>query len=128
MPERVDARDVLDPNARTRKAFRAHIAGCFERAGPNRWDPYEFVPEPGAAVDVLPGIDVQVERSGVEFRMRSRGRVVRAAWEPTPDDLRAMGRGGPIEMRKRFLAECVESFAEARGQGEAAFIARKLRG
>ena len=32
-PERIDARDVLDPNAKTTVAFRARIVGRFVRSG-----------------------------------------------------------------------------------------------
>jgi hypothetical protein len=127
MGRRVDARDVLDPNARTRCAFRGRIVGRFERVGPDRWDDYQYVHEPGGELDVLPGLEIQVESTGAEFRMRHRGGVVRVEWLP-PADPRA-GRGRDAQaLRRRFLAECVEGHAESAGQGAGAVIVRKLRG
>ena len=127
MPRRVDARDVLDPNANTRRAFRARVLGRFARTGPDPWDDYEYLEEPGKELDVLPGIPIQLEEHGAEFRIRSRGRVVRAAWIP-PADAGSAPRAGDSALRARFLAECVDAFAEAAGQGAGAVIVRKLRG
>jgi hypothetical protein len=127
VPRRVDARDVLDPNAHTRRAFRARVVGRFARTGPNAWDDYEYVEEAGKELDVLPGIPIQVEEHSAEFRIRSRGRVVRAAWIPPPDP----APDSPVEpaaLRARFLAECVAGFSEAAGQGAGAVIVKKLRG
>jgi hypothetical protein len=127
MGRRVDARVVLDPNARTRCPFRARILGAFCRTGPNRWDDYEYEAEPGGEIDVLPGVQIQVEPVGAEFRMRTRGRVVRVEWSPGEDARRALGRD-VRELRRRFLAECVDGFGESAGQGAGAVIVRKLRG
>ncbi len=127
MPRRVDARDVLDPNARTRCAFRARILGAFVRTGPNRWDDYLFEAEPEGEIDVLPDLAVQVEPLGAEFRMRSKGRVVRVEWVPGVEARRAIGKDAR-ELRRRFLAECVAGYGEAAGQGPGAVIVRKLRG
>ncbi|MBI5502439.1 MAG: hypothetical protein HY907_19505 [Deltaproteobacteria bacterium] len=127
MPRRVDARDVLDPNAHTRCAFRARVLGRFARTGPNAWDDYEFLDEPGRELDVLPGIPIQVEEHGAEFRIRSRGRVVRAIWIP-PAAAPGSDRPPSAALRARFLAECLDGFAEAAGQGAGAVIVRKLRG
>jgi len=124
---RVDARDVLDPNARTRSAFRGRVVGRFRRVGPDKWDDYEYVAEPGGDVDVLPGLAIQVERHGAEFRMRRRGDVVRVAWTPAEDVARA-SVGDKLALRARFLRDCVEGFAEGAGQGAGAAIVRKLRG
>jgi hypothetical protein len=38
--EHIDARDVLDPNAKTATAFAACIVGHFVRSGPDAWDDY----------------------------------------------------------------------------------------
>jgi hypothetical protein len=122
MPTGVDARDVLDANARTTRAFRGRIVGTFERQGPNAWDPYRLRREDGGEIDVLPGLEVQLERSGPEFRMRVKGRVVRVRWTP--------GETGPSrtdrDLRETFLASCLEDFANAPGRGAAAVIASKL--
>jgi hypothetical protein len=40
--QRIDARDVLDVNARTAVSFRARVVGRFPRTGPNSWDDYVF--------------------------------------------------------------------------------------
>jgi hypothetical protein len=126
MPRRVDARDVLDPNAQTKIAFAARVVGHFRPTGPNRWDDYHFVEEPGETLEVLPGLPIQVEAHGVEFRMRAGGRVLRASWNPPDDVARALG-GDAHGLRRRFLAECIDGFAEARGQGAGAMIVRKLK-
>ena len=74
MAERVDARDVLDANGKTKRAFRGEIVGHFRQTGPNAWDDYEFVRETSGTIDVLTGIKVQTEDDGVIFRMRHRAR------------------------------------------------------
>lgn len=127
MALRVDARDVLDPNARTRRAFAGRIVGRFVRAGPNAWDDYVYEAEDGGAIEVLPGVPIQVEKVGVEFRLRRGGRVVRVAWD-APPEARAAAGNDERALRRRFLEECVEIFAEEAGQGPAAAIVRKLRG
>jgi len=127
MALRVDARDVLDPNARTRRAFRGRIVGRFVRAGPNAWDDYVYESEDGGPIDVLPGVPIQVEKLGAEFRLRRGGRVVRVAWE-APPEARGAAENDERALRRRFLEECVDGFAEAAGPGPAAVIARKLRG
>lgn len=127
MPRRVDARDVLDPNAHTRRAFRARVLGRFVRTGPNAWDDYEYVDEAGKEIDVLPGIPIQVEEHRAEFRFRSRGCVLRAAWIP-PSDAEPPPPAVASALRARFLAECADGFSEAAGQGAGAVIVGKLRG
>jgi hypothetical protein len=127
MSRRVDARDVLDPNARAKCAFRGWVVGFFRRVGPDKWDDYEYVVEPGGDVDVLPGIAIQIERHGAEFRMRRRGQVVRVAWSPAEELDRALGKN-QLARRARFLQDCVDGFAEGAGQGAGAAIVRKLRG
>lgn len=126
MALRVDARDVLDPNARARRAFAARIVGRFVRAGPNAWDDYVYEAEEGGPVEVLPGVPIQVEKIGAEFRLRRRGQVVRAAWTPPPETRAAVGNDERA-LRRRFLEECVEGFAEEAGRGAVAAIVRKLR-
>ena len=79
--QRIDARDVLDANARTAVNFRARICGHFGRTGPNTWDDYVFQPvENGEIVDVLTDVPIQVESEGAEFRMRRHGEVERLIW------------------------------------------------
>ncbi|MFO1153687.1 MAG: hypothetical protein U1E42_08505 [Rhodospirillales bacterium] len=119
--EEIDARDVLDVNARTAVNFRARVVGHFRRKGPNSWDNYVFCPvENGETVDVLAAVPIQVESEGADFRMRRHGGVERLAWHPDDDDT-----SGP-DVRARFLAECVRAFSEDQGIGAAAVIASKL--
>jgi len=119
--ERIDARDVLDTNAKTARGFRARIVGHFRRAGPNPWDDYTFQPiAAGDVVDVLADVPIQVETDGAVFRMRLHGEVDRLVWEPP------QAPGGEPELRARFLAEYVRPFSEDAGIGAAAVIARKL--
>lgn len=121
-PERIDARDVLDPNAKTATAFRARIIGHFVPSGPNAWDDYAFAPvADGEAVDIMAEVPVQVETSGAAFRMRRHGEVLRLEWLP-PD----AGQPPGTDRRADFLADCVRPWGEDPGLGAAAVIAEKL--
>lgn len=84
MPRRVDARDVLDADATTSRAFPGRIVGVFRRVGPNPWDDYVLVDEDGGPIEVFPDVPIQVEAQGATFRMRRKGEVIRVEW--TPDD------------------------------------------
>jgi hypothetical protein len=118
----IDARDVLDANARTAVNFRARVVGHFRRTGPNSWDNYVFQPvENGETVDVVAAVPIQVESEGAEFRMRRHGGVERLVWHPADGET-----SGP-DVRARFLAKCVRAFSEDQGIGAAAVIASKLR-
>ena len=120
--ERIDARDVLDPNAKTAREFRARIVGHFVRSGPDAWDDYLFQPAgAGETIEVMADVPVQVEPEGAVFRMRWRGEVLRLQWQP-PD---AEG-DAESDARARFLAECVRPWGEDPGRGAAAVIAEKL--
>ena len=120
--QRIDARDVLDANAKTAMNFRARIVGYFRRTGPNTWDDYVFQPaENGETVDVLADVPIQVESEGAEFRMRRHGEVKRLVWHPADGET-----PGP-NTRARFLVKCVRAFSEDQGIGPAAVIASKLR-
>lgn len=122
---RVDARDVLDPNGKTKKAFRAHRTGRFRRLGPNPWDDYIYERDEGGPVEVLPGIKIQLEPAGTCLRVRSRGTVVVVEWAPTADELKEIDEGR--DPRVLFLERYIALFGEAAGMGAAAFIASKLR-
>jgi hypothetical protein len=82
MTERVDARDVLDTDATTTRAFSGRLVGVFRRSGPDTWDDYVLVETDGGPVDVLAGTPIQVETEGATFRMRRSGEVVRVTWTP----------------------------------------------
>lgn len=122
---RVDARDVLDPNGKTKRAFRGEVVGRFRRTGPNGWDDYVYEREDGRPVDVLPGIKVQVEPTGAAVRMRRRGAVVVVRWAPT--EAESAGLDENDEGRAVFLERYIDVFGETAGKGAAAFIASKLR-
>ena len=127
MGRRVDARDVLDPDAATRKAFRARIIGHYRKTGPDPWDDYEHVYEEEGVLDVHPGLPVQLERHGVEFRLRSQGRVVHLRWVPPEGEAAALpGTPGLAALRRRFLEEYIVEDREPEGHGVAAFVAKKL--
>lgn len=126
MDNRIDARDVLDPNGKTRRAFHGRIVARFRRTGPNPWDDYERVPGDGGPIEVMPGIRVQVEAKGTEFRMRCRGEVVAVAWAPTDEEQAELAGGG--DARALFLGRHIEGFQNKPGIGPAAAIAGKLRG
>ena len=118
----IDARDVLDTNARTAVSFHACIVGHFRRTGPDAWDNYLFHPlENGEIVNVLADVPIQLESEGAEFRMRRHGEVERLAWQP------AAGETSGPDIRVHFLARCVRAFSEDQGIGAAAVIASKLR-
>lgn len=121
MPEIVDARDVLDANSKTRRAFRATVLGSFRRTGPNRWDPYRFVASQAEReIEVLPGLKIQLEEFGTAFRIRSHGRVVRAEWRGGVHD------GDRADARTRFMETYLSEFSNVPGRGLKAVIAKKL--
>ena len=101
MPRRVDARDVLDADATTSRAFSGRVVGVFRRSGPNAWDDYVLVDEDLGPIEVFVETPIQVEADAT-FRMRRQGEVVRVAW--TPDD--GGGEAGE-DLHGRFLKSCV---------------------
>jgi hypothetical protein len=122
VPRRVDARDVLDADATTARAFRGRVVGSFRRTGPNEWDDYELVPGDGGAVDVLAGLPIQLEPDGARLRMRRRGEVVVVEW--TPDDARTDETAGDV--RSRFLESCVRREDPTPDGNLAAWLHREL--
>ena len=111
-------------NARSKTAFRAHIVGEFRRTGPNAWDDYCLVPTDGDDIEVLAGVKLQLEEHGAVFRMRHHGAVILAQWRPEPEDAPS---DDPEQRRQAFLARCVAAFANDKGLGAAAIVARTLR-
>jgi hypothetical protein len=126
MGNRIDARDVLDPNGKTRRSFKGRIVASFRRTGPNSWDDYERVPGDGGPIEVMPGIRIHVEAEGTEFRMRRRGEVVAVAWVPTDAEQAELAGGGGA--RALFLDRHIAGFQNKPGIGAAAVIAGKLNG
>jgi len=102
MPRRVDARDVLDADATTNRAFKGRVIGVFHRSGPNTWDDYVLVEQDGGPIDVLAETPIQLEETGARFRMRRKGEVVIVAWVPEDET-----RASDGDLRARFLESCV---------------------
>ncbi len=125
MSQTVDARDILDANARTRRPFRARVLGHFRRIGPNSWDPYRFVKsDEEREIEVFPGLKVQVEEFGAVFRIRSEGKVLRAEWLGSDaEDAEEAGDDG----RSVFMQGDVTRYRNTPGRGLKAVIAKKLR-
>lgn len=123
--EFVCSRMVLVPNGKTKRNFPGRIIGHFRRVGPNPWDDYLFVSEPGGPIDVSPGIKVQIEPSEPRIRMRMRGKVVVVEWVPTDADQADMGEAG--DLRTALLDNYVEHFGNKAGIGVVAFVAKTLR-
>lgn len=126
MSNRVDARDVLDANATTKRPFRGRIVGHYRPTGPNSWDPYEQIRREEGEIDVHAGVRVQAEDYGAQLRMRDEGRVVRVRWIPSEEEKKRVERRYDGDHDACFLAELVEPFESSR-LGAAAVIARKLR-
>jgi hypothetical protein len=127
MRRRIDARDVLDPNGRTRRTFRGRIIGHFRSTGPDATDDYEFVGGDEGQIEVSPDLAVQIERSGPQLRVRSTGgRVIRVLFEPTDAERAEVSDETPSTLRRYFLEQYIDGYAEAPGRGAAAVIARKL--
>lgn len=123
----IDARDVLDVNARVRRGFVGVVLGHFRRIGPNAWDNYEYIEsQDEEPIEVYPGIKIQLEPAGCDFRMRSMGKVLRVSWRSNQDEIDQpeSTSGGA---RDRFMGHYVEAFDEKPGYGAAAVIADKLK-
>lgn len=123
MARDVDARDVLDPDAMTRRGFRARVVGHWRRTGPNSWDKYRYRSEAGGEIEVFPGLKVKIERFGSMVRMRRQGRVERVEWI-SGDEMRG---ASPRELKVYFVEHYLAPFDEDVGKGVASVIASKLR-
>jgi hypothetical protein len=125
---RVDARDVLDPNAKTLRGFHGKVVGYFRRCGPNSWDDYVYRAEDGDEVDVYPQLRVQLEERGPEFRMRRDGKVVRVRWIPSKDERKELRRANEKKLREALIEGYLDTYQNKAGKGAVAVIANKLRG
>ncbi len=124
MTERLPANDVLDVNVRIIRSFTGEIVGHFSQVGPNAWDEFEFVAGDGGCLDVLAGIEVQVEDAGTSIRMRYRGAVVRVAWKPSAAEAAEHAGEAPAAV---FRASYLAPLPGETLLGAAALIARKLQ-
>jgi hypothetical protein len=124
--KRVDSRDVLDPNARTKAPFRGTIVGHFRTTGPNAWDDFEYVEAEGGAIEVLADLEVQTEPPLPRLRLRRRGRVQVVEWRPTPEDEveRKRARLGIFEF---FARRHLVDYSSPPATGLAAVIHKKLK-
>jgi hypothetical protein len=121
MSRRVDARDVLDADATTRRAFAGRVVGAYRRSGPNSWDDYVLADEDEGPIEVLAGTPIQVEKDGATFRMRRRGEVVRVEWVPEDGEPE---RGA--DLHARFLESCVTDEDPTPEGNLAAWLHRRL--
>lgn len=124
MTERLPANDVLDANVRVVRSFTGNIVGHFRQLGPNAWDDYEFVEEAGGTVDVMAGIEAQVEDTGALIRMHYRGAVVRVAWIPDATEAAEHASGS---LATAFRATYLAPLPGSQAMGAAALIAKKLQ-
>ncbi len=86
MPRRVDARDVLDADATTSRAFSGRVVGVYRRSGPNAWDDYVLVDEDGGS------------EAGTDLRSRFLKSCVRDE-DPTPEGNLAVWLHGQLDRK-----------------------------
>ena len=122
MARLIDARDVLDPDGMTRRGFNGQVVGYYKCTGANSWDPYKFVPRDSGVIEVLPGLKIQLERTGPRFRMRRQGKVIRVEWVPGSRDV---VEDTQRAKRALFLERYVATFDEPAGKG-GGFLASRL--
>lgn len=123
--KRVDSRDVLDPNARTRVPFRGQIVGHYRPTGPNAWDDFEYVEANAGVIEVLAGLAVQAEPPLPRIRLRRRGRVQVVEWRPTPEEEAERTRSR-LDAFAFFARRHLEDYSSPPGWGLAAVIQKKL--
>jgi hypothetical protein len=102
LARRVDARDVLDADATTSRAFTGRVLGVYRRRGPNAWDDYLLDETDGGPIEVLAGTPVQVEDEGAVVRLRRRGEVTVVAWVPDPSEV-----DEGTDLRAAFVGRCL---------------------
>jgi hypothetical protein len=123
---RLDSRDVLDPNARTRAPFRGQVVGHYRPTGPNSWDDFEYVEADGGSIEVLAGLEVQAEPPLPRIRLRRCGRVDVVEWRPTPEDEAARKRSR-LSAFACFARLHLEDYSSPPGWGLAAVVQKKLK-
>ncbi len=157
MGKLVKSSDVLDVNAVTKVEMEAVVIGRYRRTGPNKWDEWELIREPGGEiVTVEPESQIQLEPLGadpeIRFRLRKRRKVSRLRWKPTEADETQLASGewgvqeseeatflekmfglGPKDdprddMLEYFLATKTIPYESEPGLGYAAMLIKQLRG
>ncbi len=123
---RVDSRDVLDPNARTKLPFRGQVVGHFQATGPNAWDDFEYVESEGGSVEVLAGLKVQAEPPLPRLRLRRRGQVQVVEWRPSPED-EAERKRSRLSSFDFFARRYLEDYSSPAASGLAAVIYKRLK-
>ena len=124
--QRVDSRDVLDPNARTKAPFRGHVVGHYRATGPNAWDDFEYVEAEGGTIEVLAGLKVQAEPPLPRLRLRRRGQVQVVEWRPTTED-EAERKRSRLSSFDYFARHHLEDYSSPEASGLAAVIYKKLK-
>ena len=123
--QRISSRRVFQANAVSKRTFAGRIVGRYRRLGPNAWDDYVYEPAAGGGITVLPGLKIQVEKTGAVFRMRHRGQVIAVEWQPVEQRLAEVQAGA--DARDVFLKRCVRGIGSRPAIGAAATIVSKLR-
>jgi hypothetical protein len=123
---RLDSRDVLDPNARTKSAFTGRVIGHYRPSGPNSWDDYEYVELDGGPLEVMAGLTVQAEPDAAVVRLRRHGEVLAVEWCPTSADLSQIERS-QVAVRDYFVAHHLEDYSSPPAWGLAAVVQKKLK-
>jgi hypothetical protein len=125
--ERIKSSDVLDVTHHTVSTMRGRVVGYFRRLGPNSWDDYGFVAEPGEDIELVPGVPVMLESRGAELRVRSKGHVVRVRFVPSEVDRPQLPEDASNVQLRRYLAEQVLGVVgEESTLGVSGVIAKKL--
>ncbi len=127
MALRVKSSDVLDTTHLVARPIPARVVGYFRRTGPNSWDDYVYVDEPGEALEVLPGVPVQLEARGPDVRLRRQGRVVRVHFEPDASSMAKLADDpSPRRIRRYFVETFLTAHTEDAGLGATAVVVKKL--
>ena len=91
---RVDARDVLDADATTSRAFSGRVVGVYRRNGPDVWDDYLLVDLDGTPIEVFAETPIQVETT-IPPRTGTSSGGSTASFAGSPNHTTDVSRGQP---------------------------------